>query len=179
MNFKLCSCVDNVHFLRKGSKFCLLEMKSYTVTQRARSNSLPLTPQMNQPVSDDATAPDYTDHFTRTTASTQHPTPTGRTLGTNDVHVSGRYLAPVQNESYMGVQAVESTLVAQEVQGTSDEEPNDIIVTGRSPNYATPEVALRGRLFAKCQKSRRLVQKNGRSNVRITKVGHRSYFNEL
>ena len=156
-------------------------MKIFNVTRTSRSNSLPVTPQKNQSVRDDTTDSDSIAHFIRATTfmhHTVHPMLTGGTERTNDVHASRRYLAPVQNESYMTIQAVEPSLVAEEAQGTSDEEPPDIVVTRVLPNYATPAVAHRGRLFAKCQKGRRLVQKNGRSNVVTKKVGHRSFFTE-
>lgn len=155
-------------------------MKICNVTRTSRSNSLPVTPQMNQSISDDATASDCIDHSIVATASTHHtvhPSHTSRTRGTKDAQASGRYLAAIQDEPYTNIQAVETSLVAEGSQETCGEDaPIDIAVTNASTDNASPAVAHRGRLFAKCQNGRRLVQKNGHSKVSITKVSHRSYF---
>ena len=92
------------------------------------------------------------------------------------MQVSARYRDPIQDEPYASIQAVEPNIVAEEVQGVSDEAPTDTIVNGESSNYGVPAVAQRGRMFAKRQKGRRLVQKNGRSNVSMTKVSRHQSF---
>ena len=147
------------NFLRWGAiLFRLLEMKIVNVTRTSRSHSLPVTPQMRPLVSDEVAVSDHIDHLIRATTFMHHTIHPGEAEGTNHVQASGRYLAPVEDESYMTI---------QEVQGNSDEEPLDIFETRVSPNYATPAVAHRGRLLAKCPKSRRLVQ-----NVTRTSRSH-------